>query len=38
MVGEKYDRILVSAAANEFPYELTEQLKACKKPVIPVGN
>jgi protein-L-isoaspartate(D-aspartate) O-methyltransferase len=38
MVGEKFDRILVSAAAKEFPIELTEQLKVGGKLVIPVGN
>lgn len=38
IVGEKFDRILVSAAANKFPTELTEQLKVGGKLVIPVGN
>ena len=38
MVGEKYDRILVSAAAREFPYELTKQLKNGGKLVVPVKN
>lgn len=38
IVGEKFDRILVSAAANEFPSELTEQLKVGGKLVIPVQN
>lgn len=36
--GEKFDRILVSAAANEFPLELTKQLKVGGKLVIPVGS
>lgn len=38
IVGEKFDRILVSAAADEFPSELTEQLKIGGKLVIPVQN
>lgn len=38
LVCEKFDRILVSAAANEFPSELTEQLKHSGKLVIPVKN
>lgn len=38
IVGEKFDRILVSAAADEFPKELTEQLKTGGKLVIPVKN
>mgnify|MGYP000654362111 CR=1 FL=1 len=38
MVGEKFDRILVSASAKEFPIELTRQLKVGGKLVIPVGN
>lgn len=36
--GEKFDRILVSAAAKEFPYELKNQLKVGGKIVIPVQN
>jgi len=36
--GEKFDRILVSAAADEFPAELGEQLKPGGKLVIPVRN
>lgn len=36
--GEEFDRILVSAAADEFPLELTQQLKAGGKLVIPVRN
>lgn len=36
--GEKFDRILVSAAADEFPIELIEQLKTNGKLVIPVKN
>lgn len=36
--GEKFDRILVSAAADEFPYELTAQLNPGGKLVIPVRN
>ncbi len=36
--GEMFDRILVSASAKEFPYELTKQLKVGGKLVIPVGN
>ncbi len=36
--GEKFDSILVSAAADEFPSELSEQLKIGAKLVIPVGN
>jgi protein-L-isoaspartate(D-aspartate) O-methyltransferase len=36
--GEKFDRILVSAAANELPSELLEQLKQNGKLVIPVKN
>lgn len=35
---EKFDRILVSAAADEFPVELTQQLKMGAKLVIPVRN
>jgi protein-L-isoaspartate(D-aspartate) O-methyltransferase len=33
-----YDRVLVSAAAKEFPEELVEQLKVGGKLVIPVRN
>lgn len=36
--NEKFDRILVSAAAEEFPSELTAQLKIDGKLVIPVKN
>lgn len=36
--GEVFDRILVSAAAEEFPYELKKQLKVGGKIVIPVQN
>ena len=36
--GEQFDRILVSAAAAEFPLELTQQLKVGGKLVIPVRN
>ncbi len=36
--GEMFDRILVSAAAEEFPYELKNQLKIGGKIVIPVQN
>jgi protein-L-isoaspartate(D-aspartate) O-methyltransferase len=36
--GEKFDRILVSAAAEKFPYELKNQLKVGGKIVIPVQN
>ena len=36
--GEKFDRILVSAAADELPYELIKQLKIDGKLVIPVRN
>lgn len=38
IVGEKFDRILVSAAATEFPSELAEQLKVGGKLVIPVKS
>jgi len=38
IVGEKFDRILVSAAAEEFPDELTKQLKIGGKLVVPVRN
>lgn len=36
--GEQFDRILVSAAADEFPLELTQQLKVGGKLVIPVRS
>lgn len=36
--GEKFDRILVSAAADEFPKELTKQLRDGGKLVVPVRN
>ncbi|MFA5233732.1 MAG: methyltransferase domain-containing protein [Sulfurimonas sp.] len=36
--GEMFERILVSAAAEEFPYELKSQLKVGGKIVIPVQN
>jgi len=36
--GEKFDRILVSAAAHSFPKELALQLNPNGKLVIPVGN
>jgi len=35
---EKFDRILVSAAADEFPTELLKQLKVGGKLVIPIKN
>lgn len=38
VVGEKFDRILVSAAADELPLELTKQLKVGGKLVIPVKS
>ncbi|MCD6190013.1 MAG: protein-L-isoaspartate O-methyltransferase [Sulfurimonas sp.] len=38
IVGKEFDRILVSAAASEFPYSLVEQLKIGGKLVIPVKN
>jgi protein-L-isoaspartate(D-aspartate) O-methyltransferase len=38
VVGKKFDRILVSAAAQVFPYELGEQLKVNGKLVIPINN
>lgn len=38
IVGEKFDRILVSAAADEFPKELTKQLRVGGKLVVPVRN
>lgn len=36
--GEKFDRILVSAAADELPYELIEQLKLDAKLIIPIKS
>ncbi|TKI69516.1 methyltransferase domain-containing protein [Sulfurimonas crateris] len=36
--GEKFDRILVSAAADELPHELVKQLKVGGKLVIPIQN
>jgi len=36
--GKKFDRILVSAAADELPYELIDQLKLGGKLVIPIKN
>lgn len=36
--GEEFERILVSAAADEFPQELIKQLKIGGKIVIPVQN
>ncbi len=36
--NETFDRILVSAAAENFPYELIKQLKTNGKLVIPVKN
>ena len=36
--GEKFDRILVSAAANKFPNDLDEQLKIGGKLVVPVRS
>lgn len=36
--GEKFDKILVSAAAEKIPYELTKQLKSGGKLVIPVRS
>jgi len=38
IVDEKFDKILVSASANELPYSLLEQLKVDGKLVIPVKN
>ena len=38
IVAQKFDRILVSAAAEEFPSELILQLKTGGKLVIPVKN
>jgi len=36
--GEKFDKILVSAAAEELPMELVDQLKRGGKMVIPIKN
>jgi protein-L-isoaspartate(D-aspartate) O-methyltransferase len=36
--SERFDKILVSAAAQEFPYELLDQLKPNGKLVIPVEH
>lgn len=36
--GEEFDRILVSAAAQKFPKELSKQMKRGAKIVIPVQN
>lgn len=36
--GKKFDRILVSAAANDLPHELIEQLKVGGRLVIPIGS
>jgi protein-L-isoaspartate(D-aspartate) O-methyltransferase len=36
--SEQFDAILVSAAADELPYELTNQLEIGGKLVIPVKN
>jgi protein-L-isoaspartate(D-aspartate) O-methyltransferase len=36
--GEQFDRILVSAAAETFPYELLDQLKEPGRLVIPILN
>ncbi|MDH4944227.1 protein-L-isoaspartate O-methyltransferase [Sulfurimonas sp. C5] len=36
--GKKFDRILVSASAEDFPTKLTDQLKPGGKLVIPVKN
>lgn len=36
--GEKFDKILVSAAADTFPYDLVEQLKIGGKLVVPIRN
>lgn len=36
--GKKFDKILVSAAAEKIPYELTDQLKPGGKLVIPVRS
>jgi protein-L-isoaspartate(D-aspartate) O-methyltransferase len=38
LVNEKFDRILVSAAASTFPSELLDQLKSPARLVIPVKN
>ncbi|MCK9454084.1 methyltransferase domain-containing protein [Sulfurimonas sp.] len=38
VVGEKFDRILVSAAADELPLELIKQLEVGGKLVIPIQN
>ncbi|MEA3290313.1 MAG: methyltransferase domain-containing protein [Campylobacterota bacterium] len=38
IVSKQFDKILVSAAAKQFPYELLEQLKPNGKLVIPVQN
>jgi protein-L-isoaspartate(D-aspartate) O-methyltransferase len=38
VAGEKFDRILVSATADEFPPELIEQLKSNGKLVIPIRS
>lgn len=38
IVGEEFDRILVSAAAKTFPYELIKQLRVGGKLVIPIQN
>ncbi len=38
IVNQKFDRILVSAAADEFPYALASQLKSGGKLVIPIEN
>ncbi|MCF6309392.1 MAG: protein-L-isoaspartate O-methyltransferase [Sulfurimonas sp.] len=38
IVGETFDRILVSAAADEFPQELIKQLSIGGKLVVPVQN
>lgn len=38
IVGEKFDRILVSAAADELPHELLKQLKVGGKLVIPIQS
>ncbi len=36
--GEKFDKILVSAAAEQLPYELLQQLKVHGKMVIPIQD
>lgn len=38
IVDEKFERILVSAAAQELPLELAKQLKVGGKLVIPIKN